>query len=171
MTDPNQCEARAWSSHLPALLAAVVSSEGPVLELGIGHFSTPELHAICGALKRELVSVEDNSEWATPFAKKYSTLWHLFHHLDYKRAHFKLTEQKWGVVFVDHSPGGANRANAFAAFQEISEFVVVHDYHLENSDAIAPLLKGMNYHVTTTYQPPTLIASRRNEIPESLFRL
>lgn len=171
MTDPNQTEVRAWSSHLPVLLAAVASSDGPVLELGVGHFSTPELHALCGALGKELVSVEDSLEWFTPFAKKYSAPGHQFLNVDYSRAHLDLADQNWGVVFIDHSPGGANRANAFSAFRDIAQFIVVHDYHLENSDAIAPMLVGMHFHVTTTYQPPTLIASWTQKIPESLALL
>lgn len=171
MTDPNQCESRAWSSHLSALLVAIAASKGPVLELGVGHFSTPELHALCGALNRHLVSVEDNIEWSESFSKKYSRPEHQFFHIPYDEAYANFGPLPWGVTFIDHSPGGANRAKAFWVFRELSDFVVVHDYHLENSEAIAPFLKGMNYHVTTTYQPPTLIASRKNKIPESLLRL
>lgn len=170
MTDPYQTEARAWSSHLPALLAAIAASEGPVLELGVGHFSTPELHAVCGALNRELWSVENHKEWHDEFAKKYKvTGAHFFECMNYPEALKRFRTRDWGVAFIDHSPGGANRAEAFLAFRDISQFVVVHDYHLENWDAIQPHLGGMNYYVTETYQPPTLIASVNRKIPAAII--
>ena len=47
---PEMETAVKWQSHLPALLACIAVTHGPVLELGVGHFSTPHLHALCGAL-------------------------------------------------------------------------------------------------------------------------
>jgi hypothetical protein len=38
-----------WGSHLPSLAACLASSRGPVIELGVGHFSTPFLHAYCAS--------------------------------------------------------------------------------------------------------------------------
>jgi len=39
-------------THLPALLACVSRTAGGVIELGVGHFSTPILHAVCEAAGR-----------------------------------------------------------------------------------------------------------------------
>lgn len=159
--------ATKYQSHLPALLAAVVASEGPVLELGVGYFSTPQLHALCGTLHRELVSFDSDHGWLSEFSHKLSNHLHEF-----------VTEcplgkgEQWGVVFVDHSPGGQNRADAFLKAGSESQFVVVHDYHLENEDAIKPhLMGGFIYHITRTYEPPTLIASRHHSVPPSILCL
>lgn len=142
-----------------------------MLELGIGHFSTPHLHVLCGATGRNLWSVEDNREWFDPFAAKYESPEHRFISLPYPEAIAEASTRSWSVVFIDHSPGGENRAFAFKTFANISRFMVVHDYHLENEEAIKPLLEGMKYHVTRTYQPPTLIASKTREIPRSVLCL
>lgn len=165
----------AWGSHLPALLAAVGASTGPVLELGVGHFSTPALHALCGAMGRKLVSVESDLKWLKEFDDKYrNPETHEFtldsYNLKRLQIHFlKLT--RFGCVFIDDSPGGENRAAHFKNFIVSSDFVVVHDYHLENESHIGPLLHGINHHVTRTYQPPTLIASKLQAIPQSILCL
>lgn len=158
--------ATKYQSHLPALLAAVAASEGPVLELGVGYFSTPQLHALCGTMYRRLVSFESDKEWLAEFSNRLSNHLHDF----VMECPLGMGEQ-WGVVFVDHSPGGQNRADAFLKAGSESQFVVVHDYHLENEDAIKPLLNGFMYHVTRSYDPPTLIASRHHAIPPSILCL
>lgn len=170
-TTPEQCEAMAWGSHLPALLAAIGETGGAVLELGIGHFSTPHLHALCGAMHRKLVSVEDNPEWYQSFVKYQSDGHKVIWTSSYPVVLLELAKSRWSVVFIDHSPGGASRANAFSALISCSEFVVVHDYHLENEDAIKPLLEGVSHYVTKTYDPPTLVASKVRDIPGSIYRL
>lgn len=162
----NEKEQAMWGSHLPALLLAVGSSNGPVLELGVGHFSTPHLHAICGARRRSLVSVDDSPEWAAKF-KGYNSPNHAVVCRNYAEFLNETKSETWSVAFIDHSPGGANRANAFADLIQHSSYVVVHDYHLENSDHIAPLLVGLKTaRVFNKYNPPTLVASRDYELPE-----
>lgn len=159
-------DACAWGSHLPALLACLADTVGPVLEIGIGHFSTPALHAFCVQADRRLVSVENNPEWMNKF-----------NHMEGPCHHFEpdckvVSGMKgWAVTFIDDSPGGEHRARHFRDFIQLSIFLVVHDYHLENSDSIGPLLKGVRHHVTKTYQPPTLIASKVREIPRSILCL
>lgn len=157
-----------WSSYFPALWAAVGATTGPVLELGIGDLSTPSLHALCGAQGRELVSVEDNKEWFDRFATKYFNNLHRIIHSEYLEFLPYLVERNWGVSFIDSSPGGKMRAELFKALIPVSDFVVCHDFWQENEEHISPLLKGLNYHVTSTYRPPTLIASRKLNVPESI---
>lgn len=156
-------DACAWGSHLPALLACLGDTVGSVLEIGVGHFSTPALHAFCVQAYRNLVSVENNPEWISKFA-----------HMECQQ-HRLVKEiaptKGWSVVFIDDSPGGRHRADRFRDYIDNSIFVVVHDYHLENEEHISPLLKGVRHHVTKTYQPPTLIASKVREIPRSILCL
>jgi hypothetical protein len=73
-------------------------------------------------------------------------------------------DSPFGLVFIDNSPGGAARADPFKAFLPQSEFIVVHDYHRENEEAIKPLLKGVNYRVFSDYNPPTLLASLKHKV-------
>lgn len=75
----------------------------------------------------------------------------------------------WSVVLIDNSPGGERRKNDFLSMIECSEFVVCHDYHKENQEAIEPLLDNMNRYVCNYYQPPTLVASLTRKIPDALI--
>lgn len=161
----NTYDGLAWGSHLAPLLACICQSDGPVLELGIGHFSTPILHAVCTNMGRKLVSVEDNEEWVRAF-QKYDFGCHHILHRDYD--HMDFDDEIWGVTFIDNSPGGERRKKDFERFIQSSDYVVVHDYELENRDAIGPIIDASNkilacvYHA---YNPPTLIASMKRGLP------
>ena len=50
----------------------------------------------------------------------------------------------------------------------VSEYVVVHDYHMENEDAIGPLFENIkaSYKVCRRYEPPTLVASASKKVPD-----
>ncbi len=163
----NTYDPLAWGSHLPALLACIAATEGPVLELGIGHFSTPILHAVCGAAGRLLVSIEKETKWLCQF-ERFRTVGHLFRS-DIPPDYFG---QRWSVALIDDSPGGDNRAAHFLALKHWADYIVVHDYHRENEEAIGPLLKEIPFHmITTAYQPPTLVTSLTKSIPGGLLLL
>jgi hypothetical protein len=171
MTEQEQA---MWGSHLPTLIAAVCASTGPVLELGMGNFSTPALHALCVTLGtgHRLVSIEKEAAWAEKFTQ-YLCDSHKIYCVDYR--HYLENSDpytKWGVAFIDSSPGGADRAELFRLLVNRSGYVVVHDYHLENEEYIAPLLTGLrSVKVVKTYQPPTLIVSKNWDFPEGIDRL
>jgi len=155
----------AWGSHMPLLLMATGATEGDVLEIGIGHFSTPQLHYLCAGMNRKLVSVEQAKDWNDEFAGTFATSLHSFAQGEYMEVLPALAKRKWSVVFIDNSPGGKGRSDVFELFIDGAEFVVVHDYHLENEDAIKPLLTNTRHIISTLYQPPTLLASRSRMIP------
>lgn len=163
---PEMETAIKYQSHLPALLACIAVTEGPVLELGVGHFSTPHLHALCGAMNRNLISIEPDQVWRDEFAARYTGSRHGF------TSEWMVLRDKgrWAVAFIDHSPGGANRAAAFKALIECSEFVVMHDAQkeAENFQAVEPMLAGLNWHLCTSIFPHTLVASKTRTIPEIL---
>lgn len=152
-----------YGSHMPALLACVALIRGPVLELGVGHFSTPQLHAICGATNRLLVSAESNPEWREEFELKYGgSPSHVF-----VSQWTPKPRERWAVALIDHSPGGANRAAAFKALIDVCDYVVMHDAQkdAENFEHVAPMLDGLHWHLCTGYFPHTLVASRTHKVP------
>lgn len=155
----------AWGSHMPLLLLALGATDGPVLEIGVGHFSTPHLHYLCAGMNRRLVSVEQAKDWHDEFKDKYEASLHSFRQGEYMDVLPELARLPWSVVFIDHSPGGKARSDVFEMFIERVEFVVVHDYHLENEDAIKPLLRNAAHIVSNVYQPPTLLVSRKRIVP------
>jgi hypothetical protein len=54
-------------SHLPLLMKLLDQTNGPVLELGMGLFSTPFLHWACYEKKRSLVSYENKKDFYDMF--------------------------------------------------------------------------------------------------------
>lgn len=160
-----------WGSHLPALFACLANTVGPVIEVGVGHFSTPILHAFCVEEDRQLISVEQDRGWFEKF-ENFRSKNHGIYCGEYSELIPLLAKEKqWAVSLIDNSPGGNRRACDFSELIKSSVFVVVHDYHLENEEAIGPLLKGMNTHITRRYSPPTLVASRIRTIPQSILCL
>lgn len=156
--DPN---VQNWDSHFPAILACLAVTKGDVLELGIGHNSTPQLHAYCVSSNRYLRSIERSPEWFGQFTH-LQTQGHDLILSDYAAPPGQFG---WSVVFIDQSPGGEERARSFREYIDSSEYLVVHDYWRENEAAIAPLLAGCNFHVCRKYEPPTLVASKKLPIP------
>lgn len=165
---PEMEAAVKYQSHLSALLACLAVTSGPVLELGVGYFSTPQLHAFCGANLRPLVSVEQDPEWMAQFRKMVAP-WHTFV-VSRAEALTSLHGRRISVGFIDDSPGGENRARSFALLVDLCDFVVMHDAQrdAENFQAVEPMLTGLNWWLCTGTFPHTLVASKTRKIPEVL---
>ena len=161
MTEEEQLK---WGSHQPALMACVAATIGPVLEVGIGHFSTPLLSAYCRNADRKLISLEKNDVWFCAFAQAEGKNHRVIKVDDYAASVASYMQHEWSVCFIDNEGGGQARACLFALALPKCQFVVVHDYHRENEEAIGPLLSGVSHFVTNTYEPPTLVASMKRDV-------
>lgn len=165
MTEEEQLK---WGSHQPALAACLGATVGPVLEIGVGHFSTPFLSAYCRNADRRLVSIERDGEWYGLF-KGYTARNHnVVNVTTYEDYVASAMQHEWAVCFIDNSPGGPARSGLFSLALPRCQYVVVHDYHADNEEHIAPLLNGVNHYVYNRYEPPTLIASVKRD-PKQLF--
>lgn len=122
----------AQGSHLRALMECLVTTTGPVLEVGAGEWSTPILRAYCLAEGRHFESLESDAEWAARFGS--------IHDPNHERLR---TDAKlnWDVVLIDHAPA-ERRAPDALLFLSTARYVVIHDYQEEgirqDVDAIAP---------------------------------
>lgn len=117
-----------FGTHYPLLAAALaLVPEGPVLELGCGHFSTPMLHLMCAAQKRRLYTFETDQEWLDEFLTYESPL-HSFQHvpLDEWPEVNQIDAIEWGVAFVDHKPGEM-RVREILRLQGHTKLLVCHD--------------------------------------------
>lgn len=119
-----------WSSHMVMLVKMLQNSKGPVLELGMGLFSTPLLHWMCHDMDRELVSYESEEQYFKM-------------DLDYKRglhdvkfvddwAKADIDNKHWGMVLVDHAPA-RRRKFEIDRLKRIADFVIVHDTQPEDN--------------------------------------
>lgn len=167
---PTNANEVAWTSWLPALGFALARSGGPVLELGAGHFSTPFLWHYCMGADRHFSSFEENTEWLKQFRHLDCNQGRIVGVTDYHLAskstaiHFTEKGLRIGVAFIDNSSGGIARSKPFEALLDVCDYIVVHDYHRENEEAIKPFLEGVNYRVFNDYNPPTLLASKLHQV-------
>lgn len=149
----------AWGSHLPALMACVAASEGPVLEFGSGHYSTPCLHALCAVLGRELVTVEPYDAWRELF-ECYASPTHRVMKLT-EGLDRELAKRQWGVVFVDDA-ADARTARA-EIFYRSAQFMLFHDYNFPDQKPALDTWLANNPCQSFIYQPPSL------EVPQTLI--
>ena len=120
-----------WGSHLPSLLAALLATDGPILEVGAGLWSTPMLTAFSVASGRHFLSLEEDPLWAHRTGSEKAI---------YDRDLPSLAQQRWSVVFLDHSPGPRRAEDAFL-FRETAEIIVMHDYADDIEAAFRATLK------------------------------
>lgn len=111
-------------SHLPVLMKIVNMTNGPILELGAGPFSTPFLHWACFEKKRKLVSYENNREFFLSDIEQYQS--------DFHEVHFVENWDKidisghWDVAFIDHCPK-LRRIKEIKRLANSANYIVVHD--------------------------------------------
>lgn len=110
--EPNQADP-AVGSFLPALRWVCEHTDGPILELGGGYFSTPYLNELFKQ-GRPVTTYEFDPEWA-------SELRYRFNH----RITDELPYGHWSVVLVDNE--GWNREPYFKALAPRTDVFVVHD--------------------------------------------
>ena len=118
-----------WGSHLSVLIRLMELTDGPVLELGTGFFSTPYLHHACYLRNRKLVSYENNPQYYK-FLKKLETPWHEIHKVDddwnipeTKRG---VHSDKWGFIFIDVQPD-SKRKDLAKMLRNSAYYIALHD--------------------------------------------
>lgn len=124
-----------WSTHVPALAAAVHRFGDHVLEIGAGWYSTPLLHA----MSRNVRTVETSQEWVDKFKPIAPDQIHVVP--DLMAAAKLLAEMKWDVVFVD-CEGNHFRLWITDLFLEKECCVVAHD---TQEDYWKPTLERVRY--------------------------
>ena len=146
----------SWGSHLVPLMACVTATRGSVLEMGVGHWSTPLLHRYCAAAGRHLVSVDEDHQWAEKF-RDMRVCNHQVRGVRYDDFMREAVQQAWSVVFLDQSPGHRRAADA-VALRDVSVFLVVHDYSgAEVRNSFAPILEQWPFRAEAKFSPSTLV--------------
>ena len=121
-----------FASHFPVLLECLnAAKSGPVLELGMGEFSTPLLHTFRRG--RRIVSVDSDSAYYAAF-KHLACPTHELHCVAYEDFPIKPDlAPEWAVALVDNGPPGRRREDIHRLHGN-AEYVVVHDYGEEDRD-------------------------------------
>lgn len=159
----------SWGSHMSALISCVCSTDGPVLEVGAGYYSTLILHAICVTQGRPLVTVEGDFGFLQVFKDYFRDSHVLIHDQGYINLEATISGRYWSVVFLDEAPG-ARRGESLgliAKHPEMAGYVVIHDWIEEIKAACEPYLGAFPHqYVSPRYNPPTAVLSAISPIPE-----
>jgi len=151
------------ATHLVALVRAFDLSEGPVLELGTGYFSTLWLHHLATAFRWHVWSYESKVHWynrALRYASEY-------HHIEFCNNWADAPiDIPWGMAFMDHSPA-QRRHEDVARLADLAGYIVCHDSQPESDyeflySNVFPLFKYR--YDFTKIKPWTVVLSNRFDL-------
>ena len=112
-----------WASHIPLLIKAFNATEGDVLELGIGFFSTSLLYWLCEDAGRNLFSYEDNFKFFRIFRFYFGFKGHRGYLVkDWDKIDI---DREWGLAFVDHN--GDRREKEIKRLADKAKIIIAHD--------------------------------------------
>jgi len=127
-----------WSTHIPALAAAVMKYGKRVLEIGCGWYSTPLLHT----LSDSVTTLETDANWASKFQRITGDKLHIIP--DMLAGVKRFSETPWDVVFVDCDPVSA-RAQCVSTFLNKPCCVVAHDSEVGNYRELLKTIKFVRH--------------------------
>ena len=113
---------KGWTTHMTMLLKVLDHSQGDVLEVGGGPFSTPLLHWICKMQGRKLITYENEPIFYNLCKKFQSGL----HRIRFIENWDDIPLKNYGLVFIDHHPD-ARRVVDLIRFKDCADFIVCHD--------------------------------------------
>ena len=111
-----------FGSHLPILIKIVGMTDGPILELGMGAYSTPYLHWVCFESKRKLVSYEGD-KGCYEINKAYASDYHKVTFVeDWDTVDLS---GHWSVALIDHEQD--RRIHEISRLVNSVDYIVAHD--------------------------------------------
>jgi hypothetical protein len=133
-----------WGSHLPVLIKLASITNGPILELGLGLFSTVFLYWACYDKKRKLVSADNSRSFFSKFMN-FGKDFHTMVLVEGDNWDAMDMDGPWDIVFIDHHPR-ERRGRDAARVAYSAKYVVLHDTQPDKRnpygyDEIYPLFK------------------------------
>lgn len=116
-----------YTTHQEALVAGALIAGAPNctgIEFGIGYYSTPILHHLCG---KHLLSIESDSAWLDKFSS-FSKPTHEFKFIAEKEWYSTLStmDLSCDFAFID-SVTGQTRVDALNLLKDKAKIVCIHD--------------------------------------------
>ena len=157
-----------YGTHLPMVAAVVNQTEGPILEMGSGHFSTPMLHSLCMKTGRTLYTYDTDKKWLG-FFRYVENAWHKLIYVPVYEDDWEKNPKPWlwngiggsthwSVVFIDHRPG-ERRIEDVRRLRKNTDIFIVHDTE-EAGYQYEPTLSSFKYVYTfSKYRPYTTVVS------------
>jgi hypothetical protein len=112
-----------YSTHQLVLLEVLKRISKPILELGAGDYSTPQIHAHGG----KILTIDDSREWIDKYSK-LKTKSHAFCCFDNIQIQkfYDNDREDWGLVFIDNGTWEA-RNGAVKKYKDTADYVIMHD--------------------------------------------
>lgn len=149
-----------WDSHRVLLWHGLNATSGNVVEMGMGHGSTPQLHQYCLSNHRKLWSYDNHKEWVGNFKQMHSYGHEVIHVEDWDSVfefHTKHSEMP-DIVFIDHSPGERRKFDV-ELFAQKAKIVIVHDSEPKGWNAsnymVRPIFKQYKFVKDMESKSPT----------------
>lgn len=158
-----------WS-HTPALLQTLLNVEGPILELGCGHYSSAITTSF--SKQRRVVCVDTEQDWLDEIADKYASTEAIFKFCgptldEYKELSEPLVKANWGVVLVDHR-FAEQRGLDLLRLKDNAEVILMHDSHLDDPDDAYNSFEAIQsfkyFKEHSLYWPQTAVMSETNNL-------
>jgi len=118
---------RNHSTHMPFLMKAVLATNGDILEMGSGMFSTPLLHWMAYP-DRKVYTYESNPEYYEMVS-------------GFKAPHHEIIlvdswddapiEREWGLALIDHSPADRRKVDILR-LANYAKMIFIHDTEPRN---------------------------------------
>lgn len=148
-------------SHQRCLVAAALRTEGLMVELGVGWYSTPILHEIAHAQKRKMITYDNNRDWILQFKglkSEYHDLVTLGWWGDMPLANH------YGMVFVDQGQP-IEREYSIRRMVDVVDVFVMHDTEESFAYGYNRTLPMFKYQYTDKCQAAwTTIASNKIDV-------
>jgi len=174
-------------THSVPLAISCLNTDGPVLELGCGLYSTLLLHTICEKQGRRLHTVDHTLSWLKKFTHLETGL-HTFEHimcgsLNVMRYEFmykfspdwtnKIDEswdqvgkgEQWRLVFLDQLPLG-RRVKDLKRLRCSTDVFVIHNTNMLGNwlSELWPYLKTFKYIYVFPAFPATVVCSDKTDV-------
>ena len=126
---PIACPIDQYATHQRALArtalkAAIEFPELPIVEFGVGYYSTPILREIAAALNVRIISYSSSDVWAQRFtAERQNEELHIINPDEWP----KLSIPECSMLFVDNEQSVINRFKHIERLQAYYKFLVFHD--------------------------------------------
>ena len=146
-----------FGSHVIPLLASMWVSDGAILELGSGWYSTPMMHRISTVQGRNVLTADSKYEWLKYFLFFVSNKHDLYlvnvnkPPADDIDSAVRVVsswdaigqqQQHWGFIFVDHAPA-EQRIEELERLRHRGDLILVHDTEPEH-DGIYQVQKHLS---------------------------
>lgn len=151
---------KGWSTHMPVLIQLAGMTDGPIMEVGTGVYSTPLLHWLCHPKKRRLISYEKDKNFIH-VAKQYVAPFHSIRQIDdYQNIPVK---GYYSIIFIDHE--GHDRGKTAVRLKDLADYIVLHDSNVPSKNAYHLIPEAFKYYRNYEHARPwTGVASNFKEL-------